>query len=220
VVWDARRGIEKVLVGDQVLKQLVTLRSALRNLPGVFVNPDFDCSIQACTFENGASAPIPRIIVEQLATSLGLDLLRIQQNSTDTVVVSRETDKGTGLCDLLEFIGASECQSVAIGDSESDLPMFAVAQRSFAPAQIWCASWARRLGCQIAPLPYQSGLLSIVRLLIHPDGKRCRCCACFKDWPAKGSNLFLDLLEVADGSRPLQLLQALRDPISLQAFTK
>jgi hydroxymethylpyrimidine pyrophosphatase-like HAD family hydrolase len=220
VVWDARRGIEKVLVGDQVLKQLVTLRSALRNLPGVFVNPDFDYSIQACTFENGASAPIPRIIVEQLATSLGLDLLRIQQNSTDTVVVSRETDKGTGLRDLLEFIGASECQSVAIGDSESDLPMFAVAQRSFAPAQIWCASWARRLGCQIAPLPYQNGLLSIVRLLIHPDGKRCRCCACFKDWPAKGSSLFLDLLEVADGSRPLQLLQALRDPISLQAFTR
>ena len=140
VVWDARRGIEKVLVGDQVLKQLVTLRSALRNLPGVFVNPDFDYSIQACTFENGAPVPIPRIIVEQLAADLGLDLVRIQQNSTDTVAVGRGTDKGTGLHGLLEFMGGAECTTVAIGDSESDLPMFAVATRSFAPAQIWCAS--------------------------------------------------------------------------------
>jgi hypothetical protein len=121
---------------------------------------------------------------------------------------------------LLEFMGGNECQTIAIGDSESDLPMFAVATRSFAPAQIWCASWARSLGCQIAPRPYQTGLLSIVRLLIHPDRQRCPRCACFKDWPAKGSSLFLDLLEVADRSRPLQLLQALRDPISFQAFTK
>jgi hydroxymethylpyrimidine pyrophosphatase-like HAD family hydrolase len=220
VAWDALRGIEKVLVGDEALKQLVTLRSALQSLPGVFVNPDFDYSVQACTFENGAPVPIPRIIVEQLAASLGLDLVCVQQNSTDTVAVGRGTDKGTGLHELLEFMGGSACQTIAIGDSESDLPMFAVATRSFAPAQIWCASWARRLGCQIAPRPYQTGLLSIVRLLIHPDRKRCPCCACFKDWPAKGSSLFVDLLEVADGSRPLQLLQALRDPISLQAFTK
>jgi hypoxanthine phosphoribosyltransferase len=220
VVWDALRGMKKVLVGGEALKQLVTLRSALQLLPGVFVNPDFDYSVQACTFENGAPVPIPRIIVEQLAADLGLDLVRIQQNSTDTVAVGRGTDKGTGLHGLLEFMGGAECTTVAIGDSESDLPMFAVATRSFAPAQIWCASWARRLGCQIAARPYQTGLLSIVRLLIHPDRRRCPCCACFKDWPAKGSNLFLDLLEVADGSRPLQLLQALRDPISLQAFAK
>ena len=220
VVWDAVRGIEKVLVGREALKQLVTLRSGLQNLPGVFVNPDFDYSVQACTFENGAPVPIPRIIVEQLATNLGLDLVRVQQNGTDTVAVVRGTDKGTGLHELLEFMGASDCKTIAVGDSESDLPMFAVATRSFAPAQIWCAAWARRLGCQIASRPYQAGLLSIVRSLIHPDRARCHHCACFEDWPAKGSNLFLDLLEVADGSRLLQLLKAIRDPISLRTFTK
>jgi hydroxymethylpyrimidine pyrophosphatase-like HAD family hydrolase len=220
VVWDALRGVEKVLVREEALKQLVTLKSALETLPGVFVNPEFDYSIQACTFANGTPVPIPRIIVEQLAASLELDLLRIQQNSSDTVVVARGIDKGSGLHALLEFMGGTKCQTIAVGDSESDLPMFAAAKRSFAPAQIWCTSWARRLGCHIASRPYQSGLLSIVRLLIHPDQKSCRCCARLKDWPAKGSSLFMDLLEVADRGRPWQLLRALWDPISMQAFRK
>ena len=220
VAWDAVKGLEKALVGREALKQLGSLRSELQNLPGVFVNPDVYYSVQACTFENGCPVPIPQIIVEQLAMNLRLDLVRIQQNSTDTVAVARGTDKGTGLREFLGFMGARDCKTVAIGDSESDLPMFALATRSFAPAQIWCARWARRLGCEIDTAPYQVGLLKIVRRLVHPDRKRCQYCACFEDWPTKSPNLFLDLLEVADGSRGLQLLKALWDPISLQTFTR
>ncbi len=220
VAWDAIRGLEKVLVGREALEQLSSLRSQLQNLPGVFVNPDVHYSVQACTFENGGPVPIPQIMVEQLAMNSGLDLVRIQQNSTDTVGVARGTDKGTGLREFLGFMGASECKTIAVGDSESDLPMFALATHSFAPAQIWCARWARRLGCQIDRAPYQLGLLNIVRQFIHPDRKRCQYCACLEDWPPRGFNLFLDLLEVADGSRKLHLLKALLDPVSLQVFTR
>ncbi|HVS37365.1 MAG TPA: hypothetical protein VMS17_17520, partial [Gemmataceae bacterium] len=50
-----------------------------------------------------------------------------------------------------------------------------------------------------------------VRSLVHPDGKRCRRCRERDDLPAKGADLFADLLRAADWKRSTALLRALLD---------
>ncbi len=83
--------------------------------------------------------------------------------------------------------------------------MFRVANQSFAPGNISCRDEARLLGCYVANLPYQPGLLQIVRKIVHPEGGTCHSCrAVDAGWP-KDSDLFVSLLSVAD-KKPLSLL--------------
>ena len=98
----------------------------------------------------------------------------MQQTYLDTTVVAPETDKGQGLLALLELAGAKDLDTVAIGDSEPDLPMFRVARRSFAPRHISGRDIAQQLGCRIAARSYQPGLLSAVRSVVHPRGDAAR----------------------------------------------
>jgi hypothetical protein len=117
----------------------------------------------------------------------------------------------------VDQVGLANGDIIAIGEAEPDLAMFRVARRSFAPRQMGCPGSARMLGCQIARRPFQAGLLSIVRELVHPGGGRCRRCKpCEHPWPR--GDLFLDLLATADGGRRALLLRALLDPQALQVF--
>src|ERR1700730_9021323 len=112
----------------------------------------------------------------------------------DTTIVAKDLDKGTGLLALRDWVLGPEADTVAVGDSEADLPMFHAATRSFAPAQIGCAPQARLLGCQIARHPFQRGLLDIARSLAHSDGRRCKRCAEGATWPSS-QDLFMELLQ-------------------------
>jgi len=218
-IWDAVAGRERVLITDESARQMERLREALAGVPGVFLNDTYRHSIRANTYEGGRPAPIPGLTIKRLLADLALDRLRFHQTSIDTTVVAAEVDKGTGLTALLHWVGLEQADTTAVGDSPPDLPMFRVARRSFAPAQIGCAREARRLGCRIAARPNQSGLLAIARDLVHPDGKRCPHCAVFKrNWPR--GDLFFDLLETADKSPWSLLFQALMDPKALRIFVK
>ena len=105
----------------------------------------------------------------------------------------------------LVFIGP-DAETIAVGDSETDLPMFRVANRCFAPAQIGCALQARLLGCQISRHSYQRGFLEIARRLAHPDGRQCEHCSDLRQrWPR--DSLFLNILEAADRLRWRTLLK-------------
>jgi hypothetical protein len=149
---------------------------------------------------------------------LKADQLRFHQTYVDTTVLPKEVDKGTGLLALLALAGQREIETIAIGDSEADLAMFRVASRSFAPSHISGRAVARLLGCRIADRSYQSGLLRIVRSIVHPEGGRCdRCQAADRAWP-EDKDLFCGLLEAADRTRPHLLLRAMLDPMALQAF--
>jgi len=121
---------------------------------------------------------------------------------------------------LVRQAGIPNVETIAVGDSEPDLDMFRVADRSFAPSHIWCGDKAAKLGCKISGRPYQSGLLEIVRSIIHPDGKRCQRCKSLERTGRKQNDLFMELLEVADQKRIPLLIKAMLDPMAIRAFVK
>ena len=121
-------------------------------------------------------APISTHIVHQLLVDLRLDRLAFHHTMIDTAIVAKEVDKGTGLAALRDWVLAPDAETIAVGDEESDLAMFRVATRSFAPSNIGCRRQARLFGCQIAHYPYQRGLLEIVHNIVHADGGRCERC--------------------------------------------
>ena len=220
VVWDGLRGREFVLVDPESLAQLETLKRSLHATPGVFLDTSYQHSIRSFTYENRGRVPLPRSLIQDLLLRLKLDRLYYHQTSVDTAILAKGIDKGSGLRGLLKWVGVSELDPVAVGDSESDLPMFHHSKRCFAPAQMSARQEAKRLGCQIVDRPFQTGLLSIAYALAHPDGGRCeRCRSCGVPW-TKGKSVFLDALEAAD-QKPIALaLKAVLHPTAVEAFAK
>lgn len=215
VIWDAVSQQERGLVSAESLRQLEQARDALRRIPGVFLNGDCQYSIRAFTYQGGRTQPLPALLVQDLSASLKLDRLEVHHTGLDTAILAKEVNKGTGLVSLLSFVGLPAESVFAIGDSEPDLAMFRVANRSFVPANTSCREEARLLGCYVASLPYQPGLLQIVRKIIHPEGGTChRCRPLEMGWP-KDNELFASLLRVAD-KKPLSLL--LRNSFDLSAL--
>jgi haloacid dehalogenase-like hydrolase len=213
--WDATTDSSKVLVSNEALDQMAHLRQRLRQMPGIFINDEYQYSIQAYVYEKGATVPLPSILIRDLMAELKFDRLKFHQTFTDTTIIARETDKGRGLEALLELANKGRLDTVAVGDSEPDLPMFRVATRSFAPANTSCRSTASLLQCQISDQAYQSGLLQIVRSTLHPNGDRCKHCDIAVKPP--DDDLLFHLLEVADQSRLKRLVNALLDPLALRS---
>lgn len=243
-LWDAAHQRGRTLVSTESLRQMDKLRKALEQLPGIFLDDRYQFSIRAFTYEDRVSAlnrlpvpaplrsllssdaddqapvPLPTLTVQHLLADLGLERLRWHQTTMDTTIVAQEVNKGSGLAALLNWVGQTDADTTAVGDSEADLAMFRVARHSFAPAQISCARLARLLGCQVVRHPYQRGLLSIVRSLIHPGGGRCQHCSSIEGSWRRSGDLFPDLLQAADGNRLAGLLRALLDPKAYQVFVR
>jgi hydroxymethylpyrimidine pyrophosphatase-like HAD family hydrolase/hypoxanthine phosphoribosyltransferase len=219
-VWDVVTGQEQVLVTPESLSQLAMLKDHLRQIPGVFLNDNFCYSIRAYTYERGATVALPKLLIQNLLADLKLDRLTCHQTFLDTAIVATETDKGRGLLGLLQVANQPTLSILAIGDSEADLPMFAVASKSFAPSQMSSPKVAKALGCTIVDRDYQPGLLRIARLLAHPDGGHCEHCKEAELSLPKGDDLFLRLLGVADKNPAKLLLGALLDPEALGVFKK
>jgi HAD superfamily hydrolase (TIGR01484 family) len=239
-VWDAVRERGQSLVRPESMSQLDRVRTALHRLPGVYLDDRHEYSIRACTYEStsrkGRSlfsvlsssigspydgrfpVPLPTLTVRELLAREGADRLVIRQTAIDTTIVPKEVDKGSGLLALLRLAGQEKMETVAVGDSEADLPMLRSAGRSFAPANISCARQARAIGCRIVRRAYQRGLLEIARSIVHPDGRRCPRCP--PPVRARGEHLFLDLLHVADQPRWMSLLRALLHPGAYQFFLR
>jgi hypothetical protein len=195
------------------------VKKALQEIPGVFLNDDYQYSLRAVTYHNGRTAPLPPVLVQDLLGKLGVDRLRAHHTGLDTAIVAREIDKGAGLLHLLKLVGLPAEKTVAIGDSEPDLAMFRVAHSSFAPGHISCRREARLLRCWIASRAYQPGLLQIARQISHPDGGGCEHCRSVESaWP-KDKNLFLSLLVAADET-PLRSLRKIFTSSPLELFRK
>jgi haloacid dehalogenase-like hydrolase len=219
-VWDAVNRQERVLASPETLSQLETLRMALRNIPGVFLNDTYQYSIRGFTYGRERTAPLPTLLIGGLIGDLKLDQLRFHQTELDTAVLAKDVDKGTGLQALVSQAGIPNLKTIAVGDSAPDLDMFRVANRSFAPSQISCGDKAAQLGCKISGRPYQSGLLEIVCSIVHPDRKRCQHCTSLHQARLKQNDLFMELLEVADRKRIPLLISAMLDPMAIRAFVK
>jgi hypothetical protein len=217
VAWDAVTSRGRVLVSPASLRQLERVRRSLGEIPGVFLDGNYQYAIRAYTYERNATVPLPATLVRDLLARLAADRLVARQNTIDTAIHAKEVDKGRGLRALLELAGRPELELAAVGDSEPDLAMFRVARRSFAPASISCQPAAMRLGCHTTDAAYQRGLLEAVRLVVHAGGRCERCQAAERAWPRTGP-LFLELMTIADHTRLTSLLRALLDPMAPMAF--
>ena len=215
IIWDAVSDEERVLVSEESRRQLQQAQDALSQIPGVFLNGDYQYSLRTFTYQDSQTRPLPRLLVQEVLASLKLDRLAVHHTGLDTAILAKEINKGTGLLSLLALVGLPPEKVFAIGDSEPDLAMFRVAHRSFVPGNVSCRQEARLLDCYVASLPYQPGLLQIARKIVHPDGGTCpHCLGIEAGWP-KDSDLFASLLHAAD-KKPLSLL--LRNSLQLSAL--
>ncbi|KWV55980.1 hypothetical protein AS156_05050 [Bradyrhizobium macuxiense] len=233
-LWDAvaRRG--QPLLDQETMVQLNELREQLRQIPGVFLDERHRYSIRAYMFERqprgllsrlvnlfsvgeGAPVPLPTLLMNQLIATLRLDRLAFHHTRVDTAIVAKGIDKGTGLTALRNRVVGPDAETIAIGDSQFDLPMFRAATRSFAPGHISCRREARLLGCMVSRYTYQRGLLDIVRTLVDgvqdsdPIGSASG---------SDGEALFLDLLKAADRPNRLELVRALFDRATFMSFVR
>ena len=208
-VYDAVSNSELTVLSSEALEEIGILRQSLRRIPGVFLNDGYQYSLRAYTYGSEGTLPVPDLIVSSLISSLRLNRLRSFQTTIDTTVIAKEVDKGKGLQALLALVRQPNLETIAIGDSEPDLSMFRVANRSYAPSQVDHRTIAKSLGCQIAQHPFQRGLLSIVRSLIHPDGGTCNLCPPARLATSKHDRLFLDLLNASDETKLRGLIRGL-----------
>ena len=131
--------------------------------------------------------------------------------------MAKGTDKGTGLTALRDQVLGADAETIAVGDTESDLPMFRAATRSFAPDQISCRREARLLGCVVSRHRYQRGLLDIARKLVDGEPRRQPIEA---GTESDGESLFLDLLRAADRPDVRALARALFDRATFSIFVR
>ncbi|MDE1967469.1 MAG: HAD hydrolase family protein, partial [Alphaproteobacteria bacterium] len=184
-------------------------RAALKPLPGVFIDDGYECSVRAYTYARKGTVPLPEPLIRNLVAAQKLDRLVVHQTTIDTTILAKGIDKGTGLATLLAWIGRGRDETFAVGDSETDLPMFAVTKRSFAPAHIDCTRLARAIGCSIAQAPFQRGLLEIVQCIIGADAVTASAAA---------DDVFWNLLQAADRSRTANLCEALTNPAAYRTL--
>jgi hypothetical protein len=118
---------------------------------------------------------------------------------------------------LRDRVLGPDAETIAIGDTEADLPMFRAAARSFAPAQISCRRQARLLGCAVSRYRYQRGLLDIVRTLVD-CGPGCDPIERANE--SDGDTLFLDLLRAADHPNVRAIVRALFERATFRIFVR
>ena len=239
-MWDAVAQRGEVLISREAELQLETLRRKLRGIPGVFLDDRHCYSIRAFTYPDrasgnlsnilrsrrvsevgdGAVAPLPGVLINQVMAELGLDRLSAHATSIDTTVTARQVNKGTGLLAIRDWVLGPQAETIAAGDQEPDLTMFAVASRSFAPANISCRNQARLLNCKIASQPYQRGLLEIAREIAKTYGEgQLAVPQPAQDLPP-GEKLLVEALAAADQGAGGNLVRALASREALRIFTR
>lgn len=217
-IWDGQTDRGEVLVSPEALEQLATLARELRKIPGVFLNDDYKYSIRAFTYSKGVTVAVPTLLIQNLMSALKLDRLTFHQTFLDTAVLSRDVDKGKGMTALLALVNRPNENTTAIGDSEPDLPMFKVARKSYAPGHISCKQAARALGCKFGRGTYQAGLLDVCRRIVHPEGQTCARCKECDALLAGNSDIFVEMLKVADSGKLPSLIKSMFSRWALAAF--
>jgi hypothetical protein len=157
------------------------LRAVLGDIEGVRIDPDYRYSVRAYHLNAaGQRRSLSAEIVARALVKSGAGWrIRPIVGEAQTDFMVAVIDKGTGLrllaADLgVEDRGEGKPLALAVGDTVSDLPMFDLAARAFAPAN--AGSDVRCAGVTVLQRPYQSGLaLAASHLLGHRPG-RCPTC--------------------------------------------
>jgi hydroxymethylpyrimidine pyrophosphatase-like HAD family hydrolase/adenine/guanine phosphoribosyltransferase-like PRPP-binding protein len=195
------RVVELVTEHERLL--LDELREVLRAVPGVSINDDYRYSVRALRTGERHSSALPAEIVDAALRVLGDDQdgVRVVTGMRQTDFVAAATDKGTGLEMLASMLctpsGAPSEVELAVGDTESDLPMLALARHAYAPGN--ATAGVRASAVTVVRPAYAAGLAHAVgRLLGHPPGG---CSVCGQNRHDPAARVLLTLLGAQEAGR-------------------
>jgi len=202
VVHDHRRDRTEKIVSDADVALLDRLREILRTTPGARVDEDYRYCVRTHRTGEGWRAIRAEVLEGALAV-LGDDRhrLRVVPGYYQTDVVAAAVDKGDGLRALARLLGAGPDAPapvrLAIGDTASDLPMFAVAEHAYAPVN--ASREIRESGVQVLRQGYAAGVVAAVtRVLGHRPGS---CPACRPAPPVGNTRVLLSILDAPHAGR-------------------
>jgi hydroxymethylpyrimidine pyrophosphatase-like HAD family hydrolase len=200
VVYDHLTGRTYSLLGPDEASALDLLRDALARLDGVHLDAAHVHSVRAHTLSSeGARSALPAQTIAAALSAAGLDgRVRVVSGDLQTDFVAAGVDKGRGLLALAERLDGPASRpdvALAVGDTAADLPMLALARRSFAPAN---AAAEVRSQVQLLRSSYQSGLLEAVRYELGHWPRRCASCRPPRP-RSRESALLLTILTALDG---------------------
>jgi hydroxymethylpyrimidine pyrophosphatase-like HAD family hydrolase len=201
VVYDHVHGCERHLLGPEERAALAALREALHAVDGVCLDPLHRSSVRVHRLDAaGARRGLAEETIAAVIARAGVEgRVRAVRGGLQTDFVPAGVDKGRGLVALLEQLapgGRPGRVALAVGDSASDLPMFALAARAVAPAN---AAGELRRRVELTRRPYGAGLLDAVNEQVG-HGRRCGRCG---PRPARGPSaaLLQAALGALDGGR-------------------
>jgi hydroxymethylpyrimidine pyrophosphatase-like HAD family hydrolase len=198
VTYNHGTGSVRQLLADDARHDLDRLRAELGKIAGVSLDRDYRHAVRAYRLDSGGKRRglSPEVAATALAAAGVEQRVRSIVGQAQTDFMVNHVDKGTGLRALAAEMdgrspeGEGHLLAFAVGDTFSDIPMFALAAMAFAPAH--ADDQVRHSGVEILKRPYQSGLaLAAGRLLGHPP---CGCRICHETPQAPDTRLFLDIL--------------------------
>jgi hypothetical protein len=151
-------------------------------MQGVHLDSDYRYAVRAYHLDGSGRRQglTPETAASALVESGTMQRVRAVRGDAQTDFMVNRVDKGIGLRSLIDQLGAdkrgagSKSLALAVGDTESDLPMFPLARLAAAPAHANLG--VRAAGVLIMKRPYQAGLaLAVARLLGHRPGG-CAIC--------------------------------------------
>jgi hydroxymethylpyrimidine pyrophosphatase-like HAD family hydrolase len=175
VVYDALTEHEDCLVSADELAALESVRAQIECEDGVTVNRDYRASVRAFSIQNGHTHRLDAALIARALNSSAQGRIKAVHGEAQTDFTISRLDKAWGLGTLSRRLKADGgAVALAVGDSVSDLPMLALAERALAPANADAA--VRGAGVEILSKPYQAGLAQgVARLIGHPPGG-CELC--------------------------------------------
>lgn len=204
-LWHDNRGHQ--LLGEQERHTVSLVTSRLAEAAGIEIDPAYRAVTRAWTVDGGnRRGPIPDAFLEALLGPGAREELRVVHGQGQTDLVPVRHTKATGATALLDRLDRNgpvvrQCTAkrvdMAVGDTASDVPLFELAERAFAPAN--ADGTVRRAGVCLLDQSYQLGLLAAVsQLLGHRAGG---CSRCRPPRFGADSRRLLALLALGEGGR-------------------
>jgi hydroxymethylpyrimidine pyrophosphatase-like HAD family hydrolase len=210
VFVDAVERQERPLLDADAARQLARCREILETASGVLLDPENAWSIRAYRCVDGASVGLGAD-ADELVARPDFDRLAVVHRSTDTYIIQRGVNKGSGLVAVKRHLGRVSASAVAIGHSTEDLEALRLAEISYSPAN--CSADVRALarsgGCRLVRQSYQRGLLAMAVDLIERHVDPTRQVRPPARPAADSTDLIASLVRAADRPRALQFLAAL-----------
>jgi hydroxymethylpyrimidine pyrophosphatase-like HAD family hydrolase len=198
VTFDAASDHVEVLIDTESRLALERLCVELRAHEAISLDEDYNYAIRA--FVRGARGrrgPLPDELLAEARRSAEAEDISLIVGDAQTDIVDAATDKGRGVVALAAALGAPEPPArplaFAVGDTKTDLPLVALAERAFAPAH---AAAALGGSCKVTRSPYQRGFAEAVAALIDHDPGSCPDCAIAP--PSTRRRQLLALLAIAE----------------------